>query len=95
MLLDWDPRLYRRLIDDEAEMERFLGEVCTLEWHAAHDRGVPMAESCAALAATHPEYADLITAWAERSEEMIAGPIHGKCENPRWVRSKKGFAVTR
>jgi 2-haloacid dehalogenase len=76
VLLDWNPRhLYRRLIDDEAEMERFLGEVCTLEWHAAHDRGVPMAESCAALAATDPRYADLINAWGERSEEMIAGPI--------------------
>jgi 2-haloacid dehalogenase len=81
VLLDWDPRyLYRRLIDDEAEMERFLAEVCTLEWHAAHDRGVPMAESCAALAATHPQYADLINAWSERSEEMIAGPIRGSVE---------------
>jgi 2-haloacid dehalogenase len=78
VLLDWDPRhLYRRLIDDEAEMERFLGEVCTLEWHAGHDRGVPVAESCAALAAVHPQYAELINAWGERSEEMIAGPIHG------------------
>jgi 2-haloacid dehalogenase len=76
VLLDWNPRyLYRRLIDDEAEMERFLAEVCTLEWHAAHDRGVPMAESCAALAAAHPEYAELINAWAQRSEEMVAGPI--------------------
>jgi 2-haloacid dehalogenase len=76
VLLDWDPRyLYRRLIDDEAEMEWFLREVCTLEWHAAHDRGVPMAESCAALAAVHPEYAELINAWHERSEEMVAGPI--------------------
>ena len=46
VLVDWDPRyLYRKLIDDEAEMERFLREVCTLEWHAAHDRGVPMARS--------------------------------------------------
>jgi 2-haloacid dehalogenase len=78
VLLDWNPRhLYRRLIDDEAEMERFLGEVCTLQWHAAHDRGVPMAESCAALAAARPEYAELINAWSKRSEEMIAGPIGG------------------
>jgi 2-haloacid dehalogenase len=78
VLLDWNPRyLYRRLIDDEAELERFLGEVCTMEWHAAHDRGVPVAESCAALAAAHPEYAELINAWGERSEEMIAGPIEG------------------
>ena len=81
VLLDWNPRhLYRRLIDDEAEMERFLTEVCTLEWHAAHDRGVPMATSCAALAAAHPEYAELINAWSERSEEMIAGPIQGSVE---------------
>jgi 2-haloacid dehalogenase len=81
VLLDWDPRhLYRRLIDDEAEMERFLGEVCTLEWHAAHDRGVPVAESCVGLAAVHPEYAQLINAWGKRSEEMIAGPIRGSVE---------------
>ena len=30
VLVDWDPRhLYRRLIQDEAEMEWFLAEVCT------------------------------------------------------------------
>jgi 2-haloacid dehalogenase len=81
VLLDWNPRyLYRKLIDDEAEMERFLAEVCTLEWHAAHDRGVPMAASCAALAAAHPDHAELINAWSERSEEMIAGPIRGTVE---------------
>jgi 2-haloacid dehalogenase len=81
VLLDWDPRyLYRKLIDDDAEMERFLAEVCTMEWHAAHDLGVPVAESCAALAAAHPEYAELINAWGERSEEMVAGPIEGSVE---------------
>ncbi|MGI8863888.1 MAG: hypothetical protein ACR2JH_05725 [Solirubrobacteraceae bacterium] len=37
VLREWDPRnLYRKLFNDEAEMERFLTEVCTLEWHAAH-----------------------------------------------------------
>ena len=81
VLLDWDPRhLYRGLIDNEVEMKRFLEEICTSEWHAAHDRGVPVAESCAALAAAHPEYAELINAWGERSEEMIAGPIDGTVE---------------
>jgi 2-haloacid dehalogenase len=81
VLLDWDPRyLYRKLIDDEAEMERFLAEVCTMEWHAAHDLGLPVAESCGALAAAHPECAELINAWGERSEEMIAGPIQGSVE---------------
>ena len=78
MLLGWDPRaVYRELFDDEAEMERFLAEVCTLEWHAQHDRGVPFAHSCAALAARHPDQAELIWAWGRRSEEMITGPIEG------------------
>jgi 2-haloacid dehalogenase len=81
VLLDWDPRhLYRKLFDDEQAMNRFLEEVCTLEWHAAHDRGVPHDRSCAELASAHPEYAELIWAWASRSEEMIAGPIAGTVE---------------
>lgn len=81
VLLDWNPRhLYRRLFDDESEMERFLAEVCTMEWHMAHDLGVPFATSCAALAVRHPEYADEIWAWGRRSEDMIAGPIEGTVE---------------
>jgi 2-haloacid dehalogenase len=76
VLLDWDPRhLYRKLFDDEKEMNRFLEEICTLEWHEAHDRGKPAEISCAELAAAHPEHRELIWAWARRSEEMISGPI--------------------
>jgi 2-haloacid dehalogenase len=81
VLLDWDPRyLYRALFDDDDRMERFLAEVCTLEWHAAHDLGVPYAESCAALAERHPDQAELIWAWGRRSEDMIGGPIDGTVE---------------
>lgn len=76
VLLDWDPRhLYRKLFDDEEKMNSFLREVCTLEWHDAHDRGKPADVSCGELAATHPEHGELIWAWTRRSEEMIAGPI--------------------
>jgi 2-haloacid dehalogenase len=76
VLLDWNPRhLYRKLFNDEQAMDRFLDEICTLEWHDAHDRGMPAERSCAELAARHPEYAELIWAWSRRSEEMIAGPI--------------------
>jgi 2-haloacid dehalogenase len=91
VLLDWDPRhLYRKLFDDEEAMERFLSEVCTLEWHAVHDRGVPAERSCAALAAAHPERAELIWAWARRSEEMINGPIQGTVD---LLRSLKAAGV--
>ncbi len=40
VLIDWNPRhLYRQLFADEAEMEHFLANVCTLDWHVAHDLG--------------------------------------------------------
>lgn len=81
VLLDWDPRhLYRKLFDDEQEMERFLAEVCTLEWHASADLGTPVAHGCAELAARNPEQSELIWAWAHRGEEMIAGQIDGSLE---------------
>jgi len=78
VLVDWDPRhLYRRIFDDPGEMERFLAEICSPEWHAPHDRGVPTLPSCAALAQRHPEHAERIWAWALRSEEMIGGEVPG------------------
>lgn len=78
VLLEWDPRhVYREVFDDEAEMERFLAEVCSREWHEDNDRGVRYAESCAALAARFPDYATEIHLWGERTEDMIAGPIEG------------------
>lgn len=87
VLLDWDPRhLYRKLFDDEQAMERFLSEVCTMQWHEEHDRGVPLERSCAELAAAHPEYAELIHAWGQRTEEMIAGTIDGSVEILRELR---------
>jgi 2-haloacid dehalogenase len=78
VLLDWDPRyVYRELFDDEAEMERFLSQVCSREWHEDNDRGVLYADSCAALAARHPGYEELIWTWGRRTEDMIGGPIEG------------------
>jgi 2-haloacid dehalogenase len=97
VLLDWDPRhLYRKLFDDEASMEQFLAEVCTLEWHAAHDLGVPFATSCAALAVRHPEHAEMIWAWGSRSEEMVRGPIPGTVEILRELRQQglRCYALT-
>jgi 2-haloacid dehalogenase len=81
VLLDWNPRyLYRQLFDDEEKMERFLAEIATMKWHEANDRGVPFAVTCRELAARHPEYAEQIWAWGQRSEEMIGGPIAGTVE---------------
>jgi 2-haloacid dehalogenase len=79
VLLDWDPRhLYRKLFDgDDAAMERFLAEICTMAWHLQHDAGRPFAETCAELKREHPGHDALIDAFAHRHEEMTAGPIAG------------------
>jgi 2-haloacid dehalogenase len=87
VLLDWNPRhLYRKLFAEEAEMDRFLGEVCTPAWHAPHDRGASTSASCAELASRHPEISELIWAWSRRSEEMIGGVDAGSVEILRDVK---------
>lgn len=74
VFVDWNPRyLYRKLIPDEATMERFLSEVCTPAWHLQHDRGVDYAQSIPALVAGHPGWEPEIRAWAERFDEMYGG----------------------
>jgi 2-haloacid dehalogenase len=76
VLIDWDPRyLYRRLFDDEAEMERFLAEVCTPEWNAQQDAGRTWAEAVETLAAEHPAQRELIAAYDSRWHETLGGPI--------------------
>jgi len=82
VLLDWNPRyLYREMFGQEADMERFLAEVCTLDWHVANDLGRrPVRENCVELARAHPDQAEAIMAWTQRSEEMIGGEIPGTVE---------------
>jgi 2-haloacid dehalogenase len=78
VLIDWNPRhLYRRLFDDEAAMERFLGEICSPAWNARQDAGRSWHEAVTTLAGEHPEQRDLILAYDERWPEMLGGPIGG------------------
>jgi 2-haloacid dehalogenase len=81
VLIDWNPRyLYRQLFSDETAMETFLATICTDAWHHRHDLGVDVTASCRQLADLHPEYRDLIMAWAGRGEEMAAGQLDGTVE---------------
>ena len=78
VLIGWDPRrLYRQLIDDEAQMEWFLSEVCNSEWNEQQDAGRPWAEGTALLRARFPEHAELIDAYHLRWKETLVGPIDG------------------
>jgi 2-haloacid dehalogenase len=82
VLIDWDPRhLYRKLFGgDEAAMEHFLATVCTHEWNRCQDAGRSFAEGARLLKAEHPDKAELIDAYGNRFDEMLAGPISGSVE---------------
>jgi 2-haloacid dehalogenase len=71
VLVDWNPRhLYRKLISDEAEMERFLSQVTTREWHQVQDHGGDTVEATHRLKAMHPGKEALIDAFYGRFDEM-------------------------
>ena len=82
VLIDWDPRhLYRKLFGgEEPAMERFLSTVCTHEWNRAQDAGRSFADGARLLKQQHPDKAELIDAYGDRFDEMIAGPIAGTVE---------------
>ena len=78
VVVDWDPtRLYTRLLGNREEAERFYRDICTLEWHTAHDRGVSMADNARGLIERHPHHADLIRAWDTGWLDMFHGYVDG------------------
>jgi len=82
VLLNWNPRhLYRKLFaGDEAAMESFLANVCTPAWNERQDAGRSFADAVAELLPRHPDQSELIAAYGQRFDEMIAGPIEGTVE---------------
>lgn len=78
VLLAWDPRhLFRKIFDDEAEMEWFLANVCSHDWNLENDRGRSFAEAVTEAAARHPGYASQIAAYHRRWDETQPGAIGG------------------
>jgi 2-haloacid dehalogenase len=74
VLLRWDPRnLYRRIFEDEAEMEWFLSNVCTHDWNVEQDRGRDWNEAVSLLVKDHPRHEAPIRAFHERWEETVSG----------------------
>ncbi|WP_445502236.1 HAD family hydrolase [Microvirga sp. G4-2] len=74
VLLRWDPRhLYRRIFEDEAEMEWFLSHVCTPSWNVEQDRGRDWDEAVALLVKDHPKHESAIRAFHERWTETVTG----------------------
>ncbi|MFN2098965.1 HAD-IA family hydrolase [Altererythrobacter sp. MF3-039] len=81
VIVHWDIRhLFRQLIDDADELDWFLANVVTEEWHFEHDAGRPLAEMVPERKARFPEHAALIDAYASRFLDTIPGPVEGTAE---------------
>lgn len=93
VLIPWDPRrLYRQLIPDAVEMERFLAEVCTPAWNARQDAGRPLVEGTEELVRAFPQRQDLIRAFYERWPEMLGEVVEGSAQLVLELQAK-GFRV--
>jgi len=78
VLYDWDLRyLFEKLIADRQELDWFLANVITDEWHFQSDNGRPLAEMVPELKARFPEHAVLIDAYRDRFAETLPHEIPG------------------
>jgi 2-haloacid dehalogenase len=78
VLLLWErERPYRELIPDEAERQRFLTEVCSMEWNATLDEGAGIDEAIAELCENFPHEAELIRAYKTRWLDTLPSAVDG------------------
>ncbi len=72
--------LFEKLIDHPEELDWFLANVVTEEWHFEHDAGRPLAEMVPERIALYPQYEAQIRAYATRFNETVPGPVEGSHE---------------
>jgi 2-haloacid dehalogenase len=78
VLFQWQlSALFEKLIDDRAELDWFLANVVTEEWHFEHDRGRALADMVPERIAMFPAYESHINAYATRFNETVPGPVDG------------------
>lgn len=78
VLIEWDlGALFTKLIADRDDLDWFLANVVTEEWHFQHDAGRPLAEMVPERKEQFPAHANLIDAYADRFLETIPGPVPG------------------
>jgi 2-haloacid dehalogenase len=72
VLYDWDLRyLFEELIADSAQLDWFLGNVVTEQWHFQSDGGRPLADMLPERIAQFPDQRSLIEAYAARFNETL------------------------
>ncbi len=72
VLIHYDPDLaFRDIIEDEAERQHFLTEICSSAWNLEQDRGRTWDDAEAELIARHPDHAANIRAFRQGWAKMV------------------------
>lgn len=82
VLIGWDPRqLFEPMFEhNQAQVDYFLNNVCTMAWNEKQDAGRPIAEAIQERIPLFPDYEPYIRAYYDRWIEMITGPLTGSVE---------------
>lgn len=81
VLLNWNPRhLYKNYFSTEAEMENFLGHICTDAWNLEQDKGRPLTTATTLLQKEFPIYHEAIQLYYDQWEIMLHSDIPGTVE---------------
>jgi 2-haloacid dehalogenase len=76
VLLRWDRRnLFRKVFSDEARMERFLADACSMDFVSHTDVVADFSGAVAERAEAFPEYAEELKLFDARWTETLGGPI--------------------
>jgi 2-haloacid dehalogenase len=76
VLVRWDRRnLFRKVFSDEARMERFLADACSMDFVSHTDVVADFSGAVAERAEAFPEYAEELKLFDLRWTETLGGPI--------------------
>ncbi|VAV88155.1 hypothetical protein MNBD_ALPHA02-1676 [hydrothermal vent metagenome] len=76
VLVRWDPRnAYAPLFQNKSDLDHFLNNVCSLDWHTNHDRGMSFEDNIRARQKEFPEHAPMIGLYETIWDDMFSGII--------------------
>lgn len=94
VLIDWNPKyLYRKIIDDEKQIDWFLENICDMHWNEQQDAGRSLMEGTIEKIKKHPDQAEKIKAYYERWSEMLGGPIEGTVSILRQLKESEDYRL--
>lgn len=94
VLIDWNPAyLYRKIFQEEAQVQFFLTHICDSHWNEQQDAGRPLAEATRVLVEQFPEHTEAIQAYYGRWTEMLGGPIVGTVQLLEALHQQKKYRL--